>query len=218
MDNHQLILDNMPAIKRGVERVTASARLSKTDVADLIQDAYMKLLDGRMDSFDPAKGNVATFVGMVAWQVARDAVRSMNRGGQFSGYMSGYKNANIDAPDPAEDQPVRRSGARTMHRSPVGAVTDQPESGRAVLVSGVKIEVGTCFDTEVIERQWTEQARGAVAEVLAGLTEQEQELYSLMASGDFDAATYAAEHGISPSTAHVRANRLRAKLRAKLAA
>jgi DNA-directed RNA polymerase specialized sigma24 family protein len=50
------------------------------------------------------------------------------------------------------------------------------------------------------------------------LSEQEQELYALLASGEFDAATYAEEQGISPATAHVRANRLRAKLRDKLAA
>jgi RNA polymerase sigma factor (sigma-70 family) len=82
----------------------------------------------------------------------------------------------------------------------------------------LELDAGESFAESFAERQWTEQARAEVAEVLSQLTEQERDLYALLASGDFDAATYAAEQGISHTTAHVRVNRLRAKIRAKLAA
>ena len=188
MNNHQLLLDNMDAIEHGVRRVAKAARLSPVDVTDLVADTVLKLLDGRLGMFDPDKGSARVFFRTVAWRVATDRVRAMNRGGQFSGYMTGFGNVALDA-DRDDDSPA------------IQLPTDAPTP-----------------EQEVAERQWSAQARAAVAAVLPQLTAQERELYTLLVSGDFNAATYAADQGVSPSTAHVRANRLRAKLAAKLAA
>ena len=222
MDTHQLLLDNMDSIEQGVRRVAKAAQLSQIDVQDLVSDAVVKLLDGRLEMFDPNKGSAATFFRTVAWRVAADRLAAMNRGGQFSGYLPGFGNAALDKDTDAADgadAPVRRGQARSAHKDALGAADAQPEQGRAVRVKGVAIDqsVDSCED-DLAERQWAEQARAAVAEVLPELSESDRELYALLASGEFDAATYAAEQGISTATAHVRANRLRAKLRAKLAA
>lgn len=218
MSHHQLLLDNMPAIQHGVRRAVISAGLSKVDVADLVQDVCAKLLDGRLESFDESKGSATVFFRTVAWRVATDAVRAMARGGQFSGYLSGFENVHLDAPKGGEVCEDRRfAHAQSAHVEKVGAADAQSERGRAVRVSGQEILPGESFEDELAERQWAAQARAAVAEVLPMLTAQEQELYALLASGDFDAASYAQAQGISPSTAHVRANRLRSKLRELLA-
>jgi RNA polymerase sigma factor (sigma-70 family) len=220
MDNHQLILDNMGAIENGVRRAGSRCRLSEVDVQDLTADAVLKLLDGAVDSFDPDKGSASTFFRVVAWRATADALRRMGRGGQ-RGYIGGLGNTSLDTDASTYLQSKGlspMSGARSMHRAPVGPVDQQTEQGRAVRVKGQAIDSGVEFTAGIADRQWTEQARAAVAAVLPGLTEQERELYGLMVSGDFDAGAYAAEHGVSASTAHVRANRLRAKLRAKLAA
>ena len=213
----------MDSIEHGVRRIAKAAGLSNIDVKDLMSDTVLKLLDGRLEMFDPNKGSAAVFFRTVAWRVAADRLAAMNRGGQFSGYLSGFGNSpldkDLDAADNA-DAPVERGPARSMHKDALGAADAQPEqAGRPVRVKGVPIrQVANSCESELAERQWTEQARAAVAEVLPMLSEQEQELYALLASGEFDAATYAEEQGISPATAHVRANRLRAKLRDKLAA
>ncbi len=178
----------MDAIQHSVRRVAKAAHLSQIDVADLVGDTVLKLLDGGMETFDPDKGSVVTFLRTVAWRVATDRVRALNRGGQFSGYLTGFGNTSLDADTDDDSSPVQ-------------------------LVDG-----GQSPDTMVAERQWTATARAAVAAVLPQLTEQERHLYGLLVSGSFDAGAYAVEQGISPSTAHVRANRLRAKLAAKLAA
>ena len=212
MQNHQLLLDNMSAIEHGVKRAASVAKLSKVDVADLVQDVCVKLLDGRLDSFDPEKGSATVFFRTCAWRVATDAVRALNRGGQFSGYLSGFGNAALDAERSEGQAPMTHAPARSTHAAKAGAVGAADDTGRAVRVSGRRIFDNTTVDV-VAERQWSAQAREAVAGVLPGLTSQERDLYALLASGDFDAATYAAEHGISASTAHVRANRLRSKLR-----
>lgn len=188
MDNHQLLLDNMDAIEHGVRRIAAAAKLSPIDVADLVGDTVLKLLGGGLDTFDSNKGSAVVFFRMVAWQVARDSVRAMNRGGQFSGYLTGFGNTSLDVDADDDSAPVQ--------------LVDECQSPESI----------------VADREWSTVARAAVAAVLPQLTEQERHLYGLLASGTFDAAAYAAEQGISPSTAHVRANRLRAKLGAKLAA
>jgi len=223
LDNHQLLLDNMDSIEQGVRRVAKAAQLSSIDVQDLVSDTVVKLLDGRLEMFDPSKGSAAVFFRTVAWRVAADRLAAMNRGGQFSGYLSGFGNValdkDVDVADGA-DAPVQRGQARSTHKDALGAADAQPKQlGRAVRVKGVAVSqsVDSC-ENELAERQWAEQARAAVAAVLPTLSEQERELYALLAADEFDAATYAAEQGISPATAHVRANRLRAKLRAKLAA
>ena len=97
MNNHQLLLDNMDAIEHGVRRVAKAARLSPVDVTDLVADTVLKLLDGRLGMFDPDKGSARVFFRTVAWRVATDRVRAMNRGGQFSGYMTGFGNVALDA-------------------------------------------------------------------------------------------------------------------------
>lgn len=183
MDNSQLLLDNMDAVKHGVRRVAKAARLSPIDVDDLVADAVVKLLDGALATFDASKGSIVVFLRTVAWRVAADRVRAMNRGGQFSGYLTGFGNVALDA-DRDDDGPA------------VELPTSAPSPEQALA-----------------ERQWTAQAREAVAGVIHLLTEQERALFALLTSGTFNAATYAEAHGISTSTAHVRANRLRAKLR-----
>lgn len=183
MKNHQLLLDNMDAIRHGVSRVAKAARLSPVDVEDLVGDTVLKLLDGRLDMFDASKGSAKVFFRTVAWRVAADRVRAMNRGGQFSGYLTGFGNTALDA-DTSDDTPAVQ----------LASATPSPESA-------------------VAEREWSEVARAAVAEVLPSLTDGERELYAQLAAGTFDAATYARSNGLSTSTAHVRANRLRAKIR-----
>ena len=218
MENHQLLLENMDSIEAGVRRAGSRVRLSEVDVQDLISDAVTKLLGGGLSTFDPDKGSASTFFRTVAWRVTADAMRAMGRGGQFSGYLSGIGNTAMQGDSDRHDGmgDAQRAPARSTHAAPLGAAPEK--QGRAVRVTGQQIDKGDSFGDAVAERQWTEQARDAVAVVLPSLSDTERALYALLASGEFDAATYGAEQGISTATAHVRANRLRAKLRTKLAA
>jgi RNA polymerase sigma factor (sigma-70 family) len=217
-NHHQLLLANMDSIEAGVRRAGSRVRLSEVDVQDLISDAVAKLLEGGLSTFDPNKGSASTFFRTVAWRVTADAMRAMGRGGQFSGYLGGIGNTVMQGGNDRDDGmgDVQRAPARSTHAEPLGAAP--AKQGLAVKVRGEAIERGVSIEDAVAERQWTEQARDAVAEVLPSLSDTERALYALLASGEFDAATYAAEQGISTATAHVRANRLRAKLREKLAA
>jgi DNA-directed RNA polymerase specialized sigma24 family protein len=143
----------------------------------------------------------------------------MNRGGQFSGAYGGFGNANFDKEGDAPEHGIFSSApARDTHVAKVGA---NPEStGLAVRVKGQALDLlgpESCA-AEVEERQWLEQARAEVAEVLPELSESELELWALLADGSYDAASYAAQQGITVATAYVRANRLRAKMRDLLAA
>jgi DNA-directed RNA polymerase specialized sigma24 family protein len=213
-----MVLANAAAIRDGVRQITLKAKLGKDITADLIGDATLALLDKRGAAFDPSKGNASKFCQMVAYQVARDAVRSMNRGGQFSGAYTGFGNAQIDAYT-ADGQAMKRTPARSMHTERSGACDQPDDRGMSVKVGGLAYElVAGVTEARPVDTlaDWTIDAREAIRGVLSSLTADEQALWAAMQSGTYDAATYAAEHGIATATAHVRTNRLRKKLRGLL--
>lgn len=218
----QMVLDNADAIRQGVGRVCARANLGADVHADIVADATLALLDKRGASFDPARASAAVFCRMVAYQVAVDKLRAMNRGGQFSGAYQGFGNANFDMGhgDKAADAGTfNYAPAQDPHRPKVGADSTE-DTGRAVRVTGQALDLlgPNSHANEVADRLWLEDARSAVATVLPELSADESELWELLSSGSFEPATYAAEHGITTATAYVRANRLRAKMRELLAA
>jgi DNA-directed RNA polymerase specialized sigma24 family protein len=214
----QMILDNADAIRAGVVRV--ASQLAEDVIADLVADATLALLDTRGASFDATRGNAATFCRMVAYQFTTDRVRAMKRGGQFSGAYAGFGNADLDAGNElaeGEGGDVRRASARDMHKAPIGA--DAAESpANCVRVSGMAIQPVQESPADVIaDRDWNAKARAIVAGVLPSLSAEDQALWAELASGDWDAAEYGARVGIATATAHVRANRLRAKVRGLVA-
>ena len=220
----QMVLTNSDAIAQGVGRITTRANLGADVHADLVADATLALLDKKGQAFDPIKGTASGFCRMVAYQVALDMLRAMNRGGQFSGAYAGFGNADLNAPQDGQEGevcPANHAPARSPHETKEGAVAGHVEaSERAVRVKGVSLDrlgPGT-FVNEIAERQWLADARAAVAEVLPELTDWEQELWALMSYDAFEPVSYAAENGITPATAYVRVNRLRAKMRKLLAA
>jgi len=217
----QMVLANMDAIEQGVRRAAGPARLGKDVIADLISDATLALLDTRGAAFDAERGSALIFCRMVAYQVATDRVRAMNRGGQFSGAYAGFGNATLDMQASGEDdqQAARKAKARNTHRDIEGACDAPDTRGNAVRVSGVALDslANTTAD-DIADRDWLNKARAAVAEVLPMLTDAEQSLWAEMSAGTWDATEYAERENIAPATAHVRANRLRAKVAGLLAA
>ena len=208
----QMVLANADAIDHGVRRITGPARLGEDVTADIVADVTLALLDKRGAAFDPTRGNPAAFCRMVAYQVALDKLRAMNRGGQFSGAYAGFGNAQLDVKR-GDAPPITSAPAADAHTPKMGAdATDSP--GRAVRVKGAAFN--TCaptFVAELEDHQWLTEARNAVAAVLPSLTDSERMLWDELAAGTFAAADYAERHGITVSTAHVRANRLRARVR-----
>ena len=220
----QMVLTNSDAIAQGVGRITSRANLGADVHADLVADATLALLDNRGRSFDPIRGTPAGFCRMVAYQVALDMLRAMNRGGQFSGAYAGFGNADLNAPQDGQEgeaSPANHAPARNPHETKEGAVAGHVEaSERAVRVKGVSLDrLGPdSFVNELAERQWLADARAVVAEVLPELTDWEQDLWALMSYDAFEPVSYAADNGITLATAYVRMNRLRAKMRKLLAA
>lgn len=185
---NQLVLAHLDAIEHGVKRITGPARLGADVTADLVADAQLALLDGRGAKFDASRGNPKTFCRMVGYQVALDKLRAMNRGGQFSGAYAGFGNSQLNA-DRGDD------GAQQHPDTPAITPTVAEDLAHA---------------------QWLANARKAVASVLPGLSDSERMLWDDLQAGTFNAAEYASRHGIATATAHVRANRLRAKVRKML--
>ena len=219
----QLVLANAAAIEHGVKRVTGPAKLGAAVTADMIGDVTLALLDRRGASYDESRTTPAAFCRMVAWQIALDKVRSMNRGGQFGGAYSGFGNAQLDANnagDERDERGVRTAAARSTHSTREGAVGGKDERGMAVRVKGASLDfTGGETPAAIAERNdWNAKARAAVAEVLPLLSDDERALWAELAAGEFSAADYAQRNGIATATAHVRANRLRSKVRDMLKA
>ena len=241
----QMVLANMDAIEQGVRRAANPAGLGVDVIADLISDAVLALLDKRGAAFDAERGSALVFCRMVGYQVALDRVRGMNRGGQFSGAYAGFGNASLDTntADKAANMteamrgdkagrssivphlpanifggvPPKKSGIKHGEQSNWRASRKQYTN--AVRVKGVSLDtLATTIADDIADRDWFNKARAAVAEVLPGLTASERELWDELAAGTWDAATYAEREGIATATAHVRANRLRAKVAGLLAA
>jgi hypothetical protein len=241
----QMVLANMDAIEQGVRRAANPAGLGVDVIADLISDAVLALLDKRGAAFDAERGSALVFCRMVSYQVALDRVRAMNRGGQISGAYSGFGNASLDtgggdkeanmteamrgdkagrssiAPHLPADifggVPPRKKGVRHGEQSNWRASRERYTN--VVRVSGVALDtLATTIADDIAERDWFNKARAAVVEVLPSLTASERELWDELAAGTWDAATYGEREGIATATAHVRANRLRAKVAGLLAA
>lgn len=217
----QMVVENTAAIEHGVRRITGPARLGPDITADLVSDAMLALLE-RGASYDPSKASPAAFCRMVAFQVALDKLRAMKRGGQFSGAYAGFGNAQLNAaPKDADGNEVamekRQTAAVNPHKAPTGAVSEWKGSeGRAVRVGGSSLlgQLGASNHADdYAERDWLNKARAAVAAVLPSLTGAERALWAELEAGTFDASEYAERAGIATATAHVRANRLRAKVR-----
>lgn len=211
---HQMILDNADALLHGVRRITGPARLGADVTADIVADAQLALLDGRGAKFDATRANAAAFCRMVGYQVALDKLRAMSRGGQFSGAYAGFGNAQLDADRADDAPPIRSAPAADAHSPKAGAVAGHADmTGRAVRVKGASFGIGGADFADELERAHELAAmRSAVAEVLPMLTADELALWNELAAGTFEAASYAGRHGLATATAHVRANRLRAKV------
>lgn len=213
----QMVLAHADAIEHGVKRITGPARLGADVTADIVADVMLALLDGRGAKFDPSRGNAKVFCRMVAYQIALDKLRAMNRGGQFSGAYAGFGNAQLDA-DRGDDAPppINSAPAADVHKPKAGAVADAgPDTaGRAVRVNGASFGIAApTFADELADHEWLTDARNAVAAVMPLLTDSERMLWAELTAGTFNAADYADRHGLATATAHVRANRLRAKVR-----
>ena len=179
----QAVLGQQSAMRETIARMAYRTNLGTDLVDDLLSDVTVTLLGKRGQSFDGALGTVAGFCRMVAYQVANDKIRAMYRGGQFSGAYAGFGNAQLDAD-------------RDDNAPPINIGVQAPT-----------------FVNELADHQWLTNARAAVAAVLPQLSDSERMLWTELAAGTFDAADYATHHGIATATAHVRANRLRAKVR-----
>ncbi len=211
---HQMIIDNADAILHGVRRITGPARLAADVTADIVADAQLALLDGRGAKFDATRANAAAFCRMVGYQVALDKLRAMTRGGQFSGAYAGFGNAQLDADRAFDAPPLRSAPAANTYKPKAGAVDGHEDTrGNAVRVGGASFGVASAAFADELERHDELKAmRAAVAEVLPMLSADELALWNELAAGTFNAADYAGRHGLATATAHVRANRLRAKV------
>jgi hypothetical protein len=211
---HQEILDNASALMHGVKRITGPARLGADITEDIFADAQLALLDGRAEKFDSSRATAAAFCRMVGYQVALDKLRAMSRGGQFSGAYAGFGNAQLDADRGDDAPPINSAPAADVHKPKAGAVQDHSDTtGRAVRVNGASFGVASpTFADELVRADELAAMRAAVAEVLPLLSADELALWHELADGSFAAASYAERHGIAAATAHVRANRLRAKV------
>jgi DNA-directed RNA polymerase specialized sigma24 family protein len=220
----QMVLDHADDIDHGVRSALAACYgqiiLGEDVCQDLVADATLALLDSRGAAFDPARGTPKVFCRMVAYQVARDKVRSMNRGGQFSGAYSGFGNVQLNAnnvgKEEKDDQGVRRTPAGNMHAERSGAC-DQPDpQGRCVRILGKRTDnLGgvTEIAETVAQADWTLEARAAIAPALAQLTTHERLLWDSLAADTFSAPEYARRYHCATATAYVHATRLRAKMR-----
>ncbi len=223
----QLVLTQQSVMRETIRRMAYRTDLGTDLVDDLLSDVNVALLGKRGKAFDAKRGTVAGYCKMVAYQVANDKIRAMLRGGQYSGAYSGFGNTQLNAETDAGDVPTHTK-ARTperMENAPpsdlsrlVNQVTSDSCAGRSVRVSGRAftdipgMTVRDCSQA-VIESDWLASARAQVAAVLPQLNDDERALWDSMADGSFDAATYAKHAGLATATAHVRANRLRAKVR-----
>jgi hypothetical protein len=241
----QMVLANMDAIEQGVRRAATPAKLGADVIADLISDAVLALLDKRGAAFDAERGSALVFCRMVGYQVATDRVRGMNRGGQFSGAYAGFGNASLDTSTADKganmteamrgDKQGKSSIAPHLPANIFGGVPPKKKgithgkmsdwrASRAtytnvVRVSGVSLDtLATTIADDIAERDWLNKARAAVVAVLPKITIEDRELWDELVAGTWDAATYAEREGIATATAHVRANRLRAKIAGLLAA
>jgi len=219
-----MVLAQADAIDKGVRSFLAACSgqivLGEDVCNDLVADATLALLDTRGAAFDPTRGSAEVFCRMVAYQVTRDRVRSMNRGGQFSGAYSGFGNTQLDARNGTraekDDQGVRRTPAGNMHAERTGAC-DQPDpQGRCVRILGtptVAIGGTTEIAPTVAQADWNIEARAAIAPALAQLTTHERTLWDSLAADTFSAPEYAKRYRCAVATAYVHATRLRAKMR-----
>lgn len=194
MDNKpdlgQMVVEQMDTIREGVSAYAKRVQgvFSITDIDDLVSDTVETILAGQK-KFDPERGNPRTFCRMVAWQKARDAARSIARGGQTSGYIGGYKTDAINMTDASDDE------------------------GNTLAIFGRTFEA----DTESpLDTLIDAESRRELDDALTELSDEERELYELSATGELDVDAYAAAHGVKPGTIHVRKNRLIAKIRGLL--
>lgn len=189
----QMVVEHMDSIQQGVRAFAKRVHgiFDSSAIDDLVGDTVFAILN-RKKKFNPNKGTPEGFCRMVAWQKARDAARSIQRGGQTSGYIGGYMTDAINMTDAG----------------------DMTGDQKTVAMFGLSFEAGT---VDALAGLLDDERGLALDEVLATLSDEEQELYALIASGDLDVDAYAAALGVKPGTIHVRKNRLIAKLRELLA-
>jgi len=196
MDNTdlgQMVVENMDSIQQGVRAFAKRVHgiFDSSAIDDLVGDTVAAILAGQK-KFNPDKGTPEGFCRMVAWQKARDAARSIKRGGQTSGYIGGYMTDAVnmtDAGDMSGDQ-------------------------KTVAMFGLSFEADS---VDALETLLDAERSAELDAAVATLDDEERELYELVASEELDVAAYAAARGIKPGTVHVRKNRLIAKLRDLLA-
>ena len=226
----QMVLDNQDAIKQGVGRVAARARLAPDVAADLVSDVNLALLDRRGKSFDPERASAFVFCRMIAWQLANDKLRAMARGGQFSGAYAGFGNAELDAPEglqafeASDDYDPNTMGVDRLLVLELDAEADKEDSKDTAI---------SPRHEQPDEQLWVTEARAAVEAIMHRLTDTERHLWRLMTSTGndgrhqyhgvnfgsvFDTVEYAKDQGIALATAYVRVTRLRAKVRELVAA
>ena len=189
----QMVVENMDSIQRGVRAFAKRVHgvFDDSAIDDLVGDTVAAILTGQK-KFNPDKGTPEGFCRMVAWQKARDAARSIKRGGQTSGYIGGYKTDAINMTDAGDSSGDKKTAA----------------------LFGLSFEANTDSALDVL----LDAERGAELDAaVETLSDEERELYELAMSGELDVEAYAAERGLKPGTVHVRKNRLIAKLRKLLA-
>lgn len=229
----QVVLGQQAAMRERISSMAYRTDLGRDMVDDLLSDATLALLGKRGKAFDAKRGSVTVFCLMVTYQVVNDKIRSMARGGQYGAYCGfGNTQLNAETSDGAIPTRTKARSPERMENAPKGSETTQlldkarnqdDDAGRSVRVSGraftdIDALVTRDSSSALIERNWLASARAQVVAVLPQLNADDRALWDSLADGSFDAATYARRAGLATATAHVRTNRLRAKVRSLLKA